>query len=100
MWKSEREQLLVRAIDLPPDQLRLIEGTYDQGAGPFELVRNGSNLEVRRGERGVKLLVAVGPYRFELLDRKAELQFLLHDGELTGYIVKAGQREIRGERVK
>ena len=76
------------------------QNPYDQGTGPLVRLRNGSNLDASRGESGEYMLVAVGPYRFERLDLKAELQFLLHDGKVTGYISKVGQQEFRGERVK
>ena len=55
--QSEREQLLARAVELSPEQLQQIEGTYYQERfGVFELVRSGSNLKAG----GDVLLVAVG----------------------------------------
>jgi TolB-like protein/Flp pilus assembly protein TadD len=93
---AEREELLARAIELSPERLDLFAGIYDEGTGPHEITRFDGHL---RNEFG-RVLIAVGPSRFAALDQKAEIEFILEDGVVTGYVGRVGQREIRAVRIE
>ncbi len=95
--QGEQDALLARAIELSPEELDSFAGFYELSLGSRteKISRLGGHLQSDSGW----IAVAIEPTQFAALNQKAEIEFILQDGKVTGYIAHFGQLEIRAERV-
>ena len=90
---DEKKQLQSTVITLSEESLDLYVGTYEierEGGGQISIERSGEELRLSDGDRSLQL-VPVGHHRFEDLETKNSLEFVVEGDIVTQLVVRTGQ---------